>query len=196
MKNLLNSITNRYTKQGLWSLFLMCVFPFHLWTLILVFRDMSWIIKRTNVWDAIGNGSYAMIYAFIESLVIFCVLALLGLITPKQWDVNKRVAFMTVLLFTTAIWGMVSQLLYIWNIWLPAPMVQFIADTGRPVVMLYILSLAIVVPTVALPVYIFVKSKKALPSTLDLMDRLSTLSMLYLFFDLIGLVIVIIRNIS
>ena len=196
MKNLLNSITNRYTKQGLWSLFLMCVFPFHLWTLILVFRDMSWIIKRTNVWDAIGNGSYAMIYAFIESLVIFCVLTLLGLITPKQWDVNKRVAFMTVLLFTTAIWGMVSQLLYIWNIWLPAPMVQFIADTGRPVVMLYILSLAIVVPTVALPVYIFVKSKKALPSTLDLMDRLSTLSMLYLFFDLIGLVIVIIRNIS
>ena len=103
---------------------------------------------------------------------------------------------MTVLLFTTAIWGMVSQLLYIWNIWLPAPMVQFIADTGRPVVMLYILSLAIVVPTVALPVYIFVKSKKALLSTLDLMDRLSTLSMLYLFFDLIGLVIVIIRNIS
>jgi len=174
----------------------MCVFPFHLWTLILVFRDMSWIIKRTNVWDAIGNGSYAMIYAFIESLVIFCVFTLLGLITPKQWDVNKRVAFMTVLLFTTAIWGMVSQLLYIWNIWLPAPMVQFIADTGRPVVMLYILSLAIVVPTVTLPVYIFVKSKKALPSTLDLMDRLSTLSMLYLFFDLIGLVIVIIRNIS
>jgi hypothetical protein len=157
---------------------------------------MSWIIKRTNVWDAIGNASYAMIYAFIESLVIFCVLALLGLITPKQWEVNKRVAFLTVLLFTTAIWGMVSQLLYIWNIWLPAPMVQFIADTGRPVVMLYILSLAIVVPTVALPVYIFVKSKKALPSTLDLMDRLSTLSMLYLFFDLIGLVIVIIRNIS
>ena len=196
MKNLLNSITSRYSKQGLWSLFLMCVFPFHLWTLILVFRDMSWIIKRTNVWDAIGNASYAMIYAFIESLVIFCVLALLGLITPKQWEVNKRVAFLTVLLFTTAIWGMVSQLLYIWNIWLPAPMVQFIADTGRPVVMLYILSLAIVVPTVALPVYIFVKSKKALPSTLDLMDRLSTLSMLYLFFDLIGLVIVIIRNIS
>ena len=196
MKNMLNSITSRYTRQGLWSLFLMCVFPQHLWTLIFAFRDMSWLISRTNVWDAVGNASYAMVYAFFESLVIFCVFALLGLFTPKQWEVNRRVAFMTLLLFVTVIWAMVSQLLYLWNIWLPFPVMQFIAATGRPLLMLYIISLALVVPTVSLPVLVFVRSKKAFPSLLDLMDRLSTLSILYLFFDVIGLVIVIIRNIS
>jgi hypothetical protein len=178
-----NSITGRYTKQGLWSLFLMSVFPQHLWTLILAFRDVSWLISRTNLWDAIGNISYALIYAFLESLVIFCVLALLGLFLPKQWEANRRSAFMTLLLFTA-------------DIWLPFPMLQLIADTGRPLVMLYLISLAIVVPTVTLPVIVFMRSKKALPSLLDIIDRLSLLSMLYLFLDLVGLVIVLIRNIS
>lgn len=196
LKNMLNSITSRYTKQGLWSLFLMCVFPQHLWTLILAFRDISWLISRTNLWDAIGNASYAMIYAFFESLVVFFVFALLGLFTPKQWDGNRRVAFMTLLLFVAVIWAMIAQLLYLWNIWLPFPVMQFIANTGRPLLMLYLISLAIVIPTVTLPILVFLRSKKALPSLLDIMDRLSLLSTLYLFLDLLGLVIVVIRNVS
>jgi hypothetical protein len=124
------------------------------------------------------------------------VLILVGLITPSRWEVNRRVAFLTLLLFVTSIWGMVSQLLYVWNIWLPIPLMQFIADTGRPLVMLYVLSLAIVVPTISLPMVIFVRREKTLASMLDFMDRLTTLSMLYLFLDVIGLVIVVIRNIS
>lgn len=196
MNNMIHSITSKYNKQGLWLLFLMCVFPQHLWTLIFAFRDISWLIARTNVWDAIGNTSYGMVYAFFESLMIFCVLVLVGFITPSRWEVNRRVAFLTLLLFIISIWAMVSQLLYVWNIWLPLPMMQFIASTGRPLVMLYLLSLAIVVPTVSLPVFAFVRRDKTLPSLLDFMDRLTTLSMLYLFFDGIGLIIVVIRNIS
>lgn len=195
MKNPPHPITGFYTKQGLWSLFLMCVFPQHLWTLILAFRDMSWLISRTNVWDAIGNISYALIFAFFESLVIFGILVLVGLVTPRQWETNKRIAFLTLLLLITVIWGMVSQLLYLWDIWLPWPMMTLIASTGRPLFMLYIISLAIVAPTVVLPVFIFLRSKKAAPNLLDLMDRLSILSVLYLFFDVIGLVVVIIRNV-
>ena len=196
MKNILSPLTNKYNKQGLWLLFLMCVFPQHLWTLIFAFRDISWLISRTNLWDAIGNMSYGLVYAFLESLLIFCVLTLLGLLTPKRWEVNRRVAFLTLLLFITALWSMISQLLYVWNIWLPFPLLQFIANTGRPFLILYALSLALVVVTVGLPVLLFLRSSKALPSMLDFMDRLSTLSMLYLFFDGIGLIIVVIRNIS
>lgn len=196
MKTMIQSLASRYNKQGLWLLFLMCVFPQHLWTLILAFRDISWLISRTNLWDAIGNLCYGLLFAFVESLVVFILLLLTGFLTPRQWEVNQRIAFLTLLLLITSIWSMVSQLLYIWNVWLPFPMLQFIAGTGRPLVMLYLLSLAIVIPTVGLPVLHFLRSKKALPSLLDVMDRLSTLSMLYLFFDVIGLVIVVIRNIS
>lgn len=157
---------------------------------------MSWIIKRTNVWDAIGNASYAMVYAFFESVMVFCVLVLMGLITPKRWGVNKRIAFLTVLFLTAAIWGMVSQLLYLWTIWLPQSVLQTIAETGRPLFMLYLISLALVGLTVTLPVFTFLVWKKAIPVTLDFMDRISTLSTLYLFLDVVGLVIVVIRNLS
>lgn len=196
MNNMIRSITNKYNKPGLWLLFLMCVFPQHLWTLIFAFRDISWLISRTNMWDAIGNTSYGLLYAFFESLIIFCVLALVGLFTPSRWEVNRRVAFLTLLLFITSIWGMVSQLLYVWNVWLPFSWLKLFASTGRPLLMLYLLSLAIVVPTVTLPVYAFVRSNKTLTSLLDIMDRLTTLSLLYLFLDAVGLIIIVIRNIS
>lgn len=188
-------MTSKYNKQGLWLLFLMCVFPQHLWTLIFTFRDISWLISRTNVWDAIGNMSYGMVYAFFESLLLFGIFALMGLFTPKRWEVNRRIAFLTVLLFSAAIWAMISQLLYLWNIWLPVPLLKLIADTGRPLFTLYLISLGLAGITVTLPVFIFVWSKKALSSMLDIMDRLSLLSMLYLALDGIGLVIVIIRNV-
>ena len=193
---MLRSLANRYDKRGVWSLLLMCVFPQHLWTLILAFRDMSWLIERTNVWDAVGNVSYALLFAFVESLLVFGLFVLVGLVTPKHWEVNRRVAFLTLLLFVAVIWAMTAQLLYLWNIWLPPSLVQFIASTGRPLVMLYLLSLVLVVPTASLPVLVFLRSKRALPAILDIIDRLSTLSVLYLFFDAVGLVVVIIRNLS
>ena len=196
LNNLIRSITGKYNKQGLWLLFLMAVFPQHLWTLIFAFRDFSWLIDRTNVWDAIGNLSYGMLYAFFESLILFGVLVFAGIFTPTRWEVKRRIAFLTLLLFITAIWGMVSQLLYVWNIWLPPSILQMIASTGRPLFMLYLISLVLAGITVSLPVFAFVFREKTLASMLDFMDRLTTLSMLYLFLDGIGLIIIIIRNLS
>ena len=80
------------------------------------------MIAMPDVWDAIGNTSYGMVFAFFESLLIFAVLVFVGIFTPSRWEVNRRVAFLTLLLFITSIWGMVSQLLYVWNIWLPPSM--------------------------------------------------------------------------
>ena len=195
MKNMISSIANRYTKQGLWSLFLMCVFPLHIWTLILAFRDMSWVIERTNVWDAIGVVSYGMIFAFVESLVVFVVVVLLGIVTPIEWESDKRIAFLCLLIIIMAIWGMIGQLLFLWNVSLPPSVMQFVARSAHPLRVLYAISLAIVVPTVLLPVYSFVRSKRAVLFMKNLMERLSILSLFYLFFDVIGLIVIIIRNI-
>lgn len=184
-----------YTKQGLWSLFLICAFPFHLWTLILVFRDVSWITERTNSWDAIGVGAYGLLFALAESVLAFLVLVLVGFVTPRQWNVDKRISFLGLLFLILAIWGMISQLFFVWNINLPLATMQFLARSGHPLRWLYVGSLAIVIPTVALPVYFFLRTDKVSAFMQELMDRLSLLTMLYLLFDLIGLVIVIVRNV-
>ena len=189
-------ITQRYSKQGLWSLFLICAFPLHLWTLIFAFRDISWLTERTNLWDAIGVVSYGMIFAFVESVVIFLVLALLGLILPAQWYSDQRIAFLSLLILLTSVWGMISQLLLVWSVPLPIQAIQFLRSSNHPLRMLYAACLVVVTPTILLPVYLFIKSKKSIAFMQDLIERLSLLATFYLFFDFVGLIIVMIRNIN
>lgn len=192
--NMATFITRRYSRQGLWSLFLVCAFPLHLWTLIMVFRDISWLTERTNAWDAIGVASYGMLFAFVESVVIFLVVALLGFLTPKHWEHNRRIAFLGLLILITSAWGMIGQLLFLWNVFPPERAIQFLKSSAHPLRILYAACLVIVIPTVLLPVYSFIRSEKAVPFMKNLMERLSLLTGFYLFFDLLGFIIVIIRN--
>ena len=187
---------HRYSRQGLGSLFLTCAFPLHLWALIMAFRDLSWVAERTNLWDAIGVLAYGVVFALVESIVIFLVLALLGLFTPMQWDSDRRIAFLGLLILLTSLWGMISQLLFIWNVFLPAPAVQLLRSSNHPYRILYGSCLVVVTFTFLLPVYFFIRSKRSVPFMQDLMERLSLLTGFYLFFDLLGLLIVIIRNVN
>ena len=186
----------RYSRQGLRSLFLTCAFPLHFWALLMAFRDISWVAERTNLWDGVGVLAYGVVFALVESIVIFLVVAMLGLFTPAQWPSDRRVAFLGLLILLTSVWGMISQLLFIWNVFLPAPAVQFLRSSGHPFRILYGSCLAVVSSTILLPVYLFMGSKKSVPFMQDLMERLSLLTVFYLFFDFLGLLIVIIRNIN
>ena len=58
-----------------------------------------------------------------------------------------------------------------------------------------LLSLALVVSTVAFPAYLVLRSERFLKGVKGFFERLSTLTLFYLFFDFLGLVIVIIRNV-
>ncbi len=195
MTTFINYFTHRYSKAGLWSLFLICAFPLHLWTLILVFMDVSWVSERTNMWDAIGVGSYGLLFALVESIIIFIVFTLAGYLTPKQWTVDRRIAFLSMLMLLLALWAMIGQLLFLWNVSLPASVLQWLAQSGHPLRYLYALSLVIVIPSILIPVYQFIRSGKSVQFMLELIDRLSVLSVFYLLLDVVGIVIVIIRNI-
>ena len=192
---MVNFITSRYSRQGLWLLFLICAFPLHLWTLILAFRDISWITERTNTWDAIGVVSYGMVFALVESVLIFLVLLLLGLITPWRWDPDRRIAFLAFLVLITSVWAMISQLLFLWNVSLPAQAIEFLRESDHPVRITYAVCLMVITPTVLLPAYSFLKTKKAVTVMQNLIERLSLLSMFYLVFDLLGVIIIVVRNI-
>lgn len=189
-------MTRRYSTQSLWSLFLLSAFPIHVWTILMFLRDITWLAERTNLWDAVGVGSYGMLRAFVESVIIFLVFVVLGLFTPKQWNAEKRISFLGLLVLLLSAWGMIAQLLFLWNINPPPAAMKFLAESGHPVRIMYAASLAVVVPTLALPVYFFLRSDKIHRFVQDLTERLSVLTMLYLFLDLAGLAIVVIRNVQ
>ena len=195
MDTVFNFIRRRYSRQGLWSLFLICALPLHVWTLILVFRDMSWVIERTNVWDAIGVASYGMVFALAESIIMFVVMALLGFLTPNQWLPQTRIGFLSLLVLILSVWAMTAQLMVIWNISLPGNLAKLLIESHHPVRYLYATVLLIITLTVLVPVYSFMTSKKTVFILQDLIERLSTLTVVYLLFDLLGILVVRLRNI-
>jgi len=183
-----------YSKQDLRSLFLMCSFPLHFWTLLLTFRDTSWLIERSNLWDAIGVASYGLVFAFVESLLVFLIVAILGFIIPKHWQ-SQRVALLSILTLITALWSMASQAHAISGMSFPVWFNGFIVRQEHPVRVLYAIALMLVGPTVILPTYLILNSDKSFRSIRELIDRLSMLAVLYLVFDAAALAIIIIRNI-
>jgi hypothetical protein len=183
-----------YHKQGFWSLFLMCAFPLHFWTLLLAFRDVSWIAERTNAWDAIGAVSYGMIYAFVESILVFIVISLLGFFVSRSWNIERRVALLGMFALIISLWAMASQLYFLWGTYLPEPVFQALIHNAHPVRTMYMLSFALVVTTFVIPTYFILQSDKGLKAAQDFIERITLLSMFYIFLSFVGLVIVIIRN--
>jgi hypothetical protein len=162
----------------------------------MVFRDLSWVAERTNAWDAVGLAAYGMIFAFAESVFIFAIVAFLGLFTPHSWTYERRVGFLSLLVLILSLWAMFSQLYFLWNMSLPHIVLQFLRNSGHPFRFIYAGTFALVFLTVSLPVYLFIKSSKGITIMQDLVERFASVAMVYLFFDLLGLIVVLIRNVS
>src|SRR3990172_5960167 len=185
----------RFSKQGLWALFLGCAFQLHVWTIILAFRDFSWVAERTNSWDAIGVVSYGLTFAFIESVLVFVVVVLLSFFISRKWAEERRLALVGILVIITSLWAIAGYLFFMLKVSIPGETIAFLAGLAHPLRFLYGLSLALVLPTIVLPVYLALRSEKFVKGVQALFERLSLLTTLYLFFDVIGLFIVIIRNV-
>ncbi len=186
--------TRRYSRQSLWSLFLMCALPLHAWTMILAFRDMSWVTDRTNAWDAVGVFSYGLVFALAESILIFLVASLFGFLISARWDPKGRLNILTVLVLMLSLWAIVEQLFFLLDAHLPGPVLNLLIHADHPLRYLYLAVIGLVALTILIPVVLVVRSQKAARFVEAMIDRLSLLAMFYLVFDAIGLVIVVIRN--
>ena len=188
------AIFNRYSRSGLWLLFLTAAFPIHLWTIILVIRDFSWVAERTNTWDAVGVAAYGLLFAFVESVFVFAIVVLLGFMLPKQWDETKRIACLSLLIFIVALWAILGQLHFLLGVSIPPAIIRFFAASGHPLRWLYASLFVLVSSTVILPIYIFIRSDRFYHSIFSFVERIAVLSAMYLVFDGISLIIIITRN--
>lgn len=173
----------------------MCAFPLHVWTLLLAFRDVSWISERTNAWDAVGVLSYGLVFAFLESIVIFLVIALLGYLVSLRWDETHRIALLGLLILILACWAMYAQAYFIWNIPLPGGFLAIVSRSAHPLRILYLVALAALIVTF-LPATILVLTNAVFGRIVrSVIDKVSFLTGFYLVLDALSLIIVIIRNV-
>jgi hypothetical protein len=187
-------ILGRYARGGLWSLFLMCALPLHAWTLVLAFRDLSWLTDRTNSWDAIGVLCYGLLFALVESLLLFVVVGLLGLLLPRRWEPERRIALLGIFALVLSVWAMLGQFFFLANLRFPESMMSFLVASAHPLRVIYGVLLVVVLVTFLLPAWAIGRPGSGLKFVGALIERLGLLAMFYLVFDVAALVIVVIRN--
>ncbi|MBE0684058.1 MAG: hypothetical protein IH589_19320 [Anaerolineales bacterium] len=190
-----NATLRFYSRQGLWSLFLMSALPLHIWTFILTFNDFSWVTERTDSWDAVGVMAYGLIFALVESVVIFFAFAILGLLISKKWGEKRRIALLSILVTIVSLWAIAGHIYFFRESSMPPQVIAFFVGFDHPLRVLYSVALLIVVPTILSPTYFVLASDKFFRFVEASIERLSTLMILYLVVDIAAGVILLIRNI-
>jgi hypothetical protein len=178
----------------MWSLFLICAFPLHVWALLLIFGDLSWISERTNSWDAIGVASYGLIFTFFESVIYFLAMALLGFLVSRKWDESRRIALLSSLSLVLSLWAVMGQVFFYTGYSIPRPLILFIARSGHPVRLLYGVLTILVLITFITPTALVLKNDGFKQMIDAMIERLSVLVWFYLFLDFLGLLVVLFRN--
>jgi hypothetical protein len=187
-------VKNRYSRQGLWSLFLICAIPLQIWAFVLAFRDFSWVTARTNAWDAIGVLAYGLIFALFEGVVVFLVMVLLGFLVSRYWDESRRIALLSALVLIMALWAIAGQIYFLAEASPPPALVEALAGLDHPVRVMYAGLGLLVAPTVLIPTYLVLKSDRAYRFTKEMTNRLGLLMVIYLILDAFALVVIVIRN--
>ena len=182
-------------KQKYWEFFLIIAFPIHFWALILWFQEFETITERSNTWDAFGVGSYFMAYAFFESAIIFTILCFLMLLLPERLDKQTTFSVITVLYLVIASWFILEQARFLAiipeDVWF-FKRVQNIKSIKSKAGTVTAITFAL---TIILPPIFLMKSKKFLNNIPSFLSRLTVLSSLYLAFDFLAILVIIIRNV-
>ena len=135
-------------------------------------------------------------FALLESLLVTGLLSLLGLLTPRRWQRAELVTRLNALTWLMAIWGLVGKypdisttlINLIWRLH---------SVYAHPLQLLYIVLAglgAVVLLSVALPLFIFERAPKILAIAGQALERLQPLAVLYLVIDGLALLVIFVRN--
>ncbi len=151
--------------------------PLHLWVLLLLAASMpQWLLRLTPV-QVIGSVSYSLAFALLETLIVFAVVLALLFILPKRLVGTAPIPL-------TAVVVGLTLLLMVWVILTPfAQQTRLLLGFAGYLVLLAVGYIALQ------------RSSKLARAIAAIVDRLIPLAVLYIFLDILGVIIVIIRNV-
>lgn len=166
----------RFTSQGLTQIFVYCAFPIHIWVLINMFRDVpSWLLYMRG-WEIVGMVAYTLTFTLVETLLVLLVAVLIGMVVPKRWVVGRYIPLISLWLLELSIMAIVFQNHIIRHL------------PKRDIVIAFALILAF-------SSLILLRFPGVGAILRWVADRLVILSLIYIFFDVLGLLVVIVRNV-
>lgn len=194
----MNTFKQRFQKQYLIKIFLICSFPLHLWTIFLILRDFDWISKRSSIWGAISAGSYAMIYTLLDTLIFFVLINIMSLLIPWNFQKDKTFALTSLIALIIPFWSGIGQIIQHQDFLSPSFISRALFESGHPLrygIPALLLILFIFFGSIIIPAYLISYKPPFVTITLNFLDKILLLSAFYLFLDLLSIIIILIRNI-
>lgn len=189
-------------KKYIGQLFILVSFPIHVWSIYQTFNNLGWVAERTRWWDAVGYGAYAMMYALIESALVFLVILPVFLMLAKNRPPEKALAIAGMTYFTLVLlW--IFRAIMINNTrdeFFLDSFINDLADEGKwrkryrwGAVLLAAGVLNI--PVVAMP-FLTGRSEKLVSFVRQAAARFEILMYLLFGMDMLAIILVIVRNIQ
>ena len=174
--------------------FLIVTFPLHVWAILMIFRDFEFVSERTEIWDAIGYGSYSLLFTLIESLMLAVIVWLFSLLLPRKWDIQRSLDVTGSIFIILAGASIVDMAFHAFD--QARISKQYLYGLANYPTQTYLLIAGTVLITSAAVFFIILKAQRGEAIISEVFERIMLLSYFYLFLDFIGIVIVIIRNLS
>ena len=175
------SIKSRFfSKKGLKSLFLLCVFPIHFWSILIFFLNNFPERVNLGAWDSIGLLAYHNILSFFEALLFFLILIVLGLLVPKHWSEDKKILF----------FGNLA-----WITWFGLILAQYMDSAPMKRGRMWFIVGSISIVMMVFFEYASLNNEDIGAFHLDLFERVQVLSYFFLMLDLISVFVILLRNI-
>jgi len=139
----------------------------------------SWVFQL-NAWEIIGGISYTLTFALIESVFLFVLVLIVNFIVPKQFFAEKFILNSTIL----------ALLIFIWAILVQKNYDSIISLDGK--IILFLFSIILLSIVVVIVVANRIRNLEIIISTI--VNKVVVLAVIYLILDMLGILIVIIRN--
>ena len=156
----------------------------------MVLKDYQWVYDQYGMNVFIGYASYTLVFAFFESVVFLLFLWLLSYLFPKRWAGAKSLSILALWALVVSFWAVGKQVLYLVMESPPEFLLWIIQDLGLS------LLVVLIIISIILPVILTIRFDGFEKWTVSLVERIAILSSIYLVFDLLGLIIVIFRNLT
>jgi hypothetical protein len=170
------------SKSEYFRLFLIGAFPVHVWAIVNLLHTFPSLLQEMNALQMISILAYVLTFALFESLFVFALLFLVTWFFPPQISSSTLVSVSAVLIFFASLAVTLVHLYGIWKI------TAFKFDSW------VILWAAAGVLASGLVIFLVAKKPKVEKPILSIVERLSLLSILYVSLDVLGVVIVLFRN--
>jgi hypothetical protein len=153
----------------------------HIWSIYNLLKEIPAWILRLSYWELAGVISYTLLFALVESLIVLVFLIILAALLPARIFRDKFVSISTIFVFLAALWI------------IPVRIYENTIRSWGMIGLLGVLFLALI--SFLISYLVVLKSKKVDQIINSLMQRVTLLAYVYVFIDIVAVIIVFSRNI-